>query len=78
VQGVCFRITTSELARGFEVSGHVRNLPDGTVELEAQGESAEVDRFLASVQSRFERNIVRSDVGFRPLKLGESGFVIIH
>lgn len=46
VQGVGFRYATKQLARGFEVSGWVRNLPDGTVELQLQGERDEVDGFL--------------------------------
>jgi acylphosphatase len=46
VQGVGFRYTTRTLAEGFAVAGYVRNLPDGTVELVAEGEPAEVQRFL--------------------------------
>ncbi len=37
VQGVGFRATTCELARGYQLTGCVRNLADGRVELEAQG-----------------------------------------
>lgn len=46
VQGVGFRYTTKDLARGFDVLGTVRNLPDGTVELIISGESGEVEEFL--------------------------------
>jgi acylphosphatase len=46
VQGVGFRYATKQLARGFDVTGWVRNLPDGTVELQLQGEREEVDGFL--------------------------------
>ena len=49
VQGVGFRFTCQSLARGFEVAGHVRNLIDGEVELVAEGESSELDRFLAAI-----------------------------
>jgi acylphosphatase len=50
VQGVGFRFTCHSLARGFEIAGHVRNLPDGQVELIAEGEPAELDRFLAAIR----------------------------
>ena len=48
VQGVGFRSTCQSLARSFEVAGYVRNLPDGRVELVAEGENSEIDAFLDS------------------------------
>ena len=62
VQGVCFRMISRDLSHGFQVAGYVRNLPDGTVELEAEGEPAEVDRFLAAVGREFEGNIRKADM----------------
>jgi acylphosphatase len=50
VQGVGFRYTARRIASGFDVSGYVRNLPDGRVELLASGEPAEVDDFLAALR----------------------------
>ena len=49
VQGVGFRYTCKDLARGFDVVGSVRNLEDGTVELVACGEAGEVDEFLREI-----------------------------
>jgi acylphosphatase len=49
VQGVGFRYTTQRIAAGHVVSGFVRNLPDGTVQLVAEGEAEELDRFLADI-----------------------------
>ncbi len=49
VQGVGFRYTTQHLASGFAVTGYVRNLPSGDVELVAEGDAEEVDSFLAKV-----------------------------
>ena len=46
VQGVGFRYTTKDIAKGFEVCGTVKNLTDGTVELEVMGERDEVEAFL--------------------------------
>ena len=50
VQGVGFRWTTKRIAHGYEVSGWVRNLPDGRVELQVSGEEEEVDAFLRAIR----------------------------
>ena len=49
VQGVGFRYTAQSLARGRAVTGYVRNLPDGNVELVVEGEPAEIDALLKDV-----------------------------
>ncbi len=49
VQGVGFRYTVRQLAKGYEVTGWVRNLDDGRVELLVGGEPEEVDGFLESL-----------------------------
>ena len=46
VQGVGFRWTVRDAAKGFDVTGWVRNLPDGRVELQVTGEEDEVRLFL--------------------------------
>lgn len=46
VQGVGFRYATKQLALGFDVIGWVKNLKDGTVELQLMGEAEEVVEFL--------------------------------
>jgi acylphosphatase len=62
VQGVGFRYTAQRLAGGFQVAGYVRNLPDGDVELVAQGPPAEVDAFLAAVARQMADGIERTTV----------------
>ena len=49
VQGVGFRWTIRNIAKGFDVIGWVKNLPDGRVELQVGGEESEVFAFLDSV-----------------------------
>ncbi|HTI71823.1 MAG TPA: acylphosphatase [Candidatus Limnocylindria bacterium] len=50
VQGVGFRYQTKRLAAGYEIVGHVRNVPDGTVELVAEGESGELEAFREAIR----------------------------
>jgi acylphosphatase len=57
VQGVGFRFTTSHIARGFQVTGSVRNLADGRVELIAEGDRQEVKKFLAALAENMAANI---------------------
>ena len=52
VQGVGFRYTVQGLAQRYPVSGYVKNLLDGQVELVAEGEALDVERFLESVSER--------------------------
>ncbi|NLF29633.1 MAG: acylphosphatase [Planctomycetes bacterium] len=49
VQGVGFRHTTLMVARAFDVTGTVRNAPDGAVEAVIEGEPAEIDAFVDAI-----------------------------
>ncbi|MFZ1218340.1 MAG: acylphosphatase, partial [Chthoniobacterales bacterium] len=49
VQGVGFRYSVRQIAKGFDVTGSVRNLTDGRVELLATGEKDEVRAFLEAI-----------------------------
>lgn len=57
VQGVGFRYTACTVAGEFDVTGRVRNLPDGRVELLAEGTAEEVNRFLEGVRRAMAGNI---------------------
>ena len=78
VQGVGFRYTTHSIARGHEVTGYVRNLPDGRVELVAEGNRQEIDVFLEAIRDRLANHIrdERQDVG--PATGEFSAFEIRH
>ena len=47
VQGVAFRACTADEAQRHGLRGWVRNLPDGRVEVEAEGERAAVEALAA-------------------------------
>lgn len=46
VQKVGFRFSTLQKARQLNITGCVRNLRDGSVEVEAQGEEAKIEEFI--------------------------------
>ena len=50
VHGVGFRFTAERLARRFSVTGFVRNLDDGRVEVTAEGEEAQLVEFLTAIR----------------------------
>ncbi len=50
VQGVGFRYQTRQTAAGFEVTGVVKNLPDGRVELTAEGSQEELETFRLAIR----------------------------
>ncbi|MEY2488612.1 MAG: acylphosphatase [Verrucomicrobiota bacterium] len=58
VQGVGFRYSVRQIAKGFDVTGSVRNLRDGRVELLATGEEDEVRAFVEAIgQSELRAHI---------------------
>jgi acylphosphatase len=58
VQGVGFRYSVRQIAKGFDVTGAVRNLRDGRVELLASGEADEVRAFVEAIgQSELRAHI---------------------
>lgn len=61
VQGVGFRYKACSVAAGFDVTGFVRNRPDRSVELVAEGSSKEIDRFLDELRDRMADHIGREE-----------------
>ena len=51
VQGVGFRFTCRQTASHFPVTGWVRNEPDGSVHIEAEGAVADLDAFVNALKS---------------------------
>lgn len=75
VQGVFFRAHTVEAATQHGLTGWVRNLDNGKVEGEAQGDEAVLDKFLKIVDTGPSgANVIRVDRTEKELKDGEDGF----
>jgi len=77
VQGVGFRYITREIACGYELTGYVRNLDDGRVELVAEGAEEEVTAFLEAVRtSQLGSHIRHADVNWKDATGEFRGFAI--
>ena len=78
VQGVGFRYTTKTVALGFEVTGIVRNLPDGRVELTVEGERDELESFQEAIRDSGLGSFVRDEAADWSPATGEfRGFEIV-
>ncbi len=53
VQGVGFRYTAHRIAHRHQLAGFVRNLPDGTVEMLAQGLAQDIDDCIQDIKEYF-------------------------
>jgi acylphosphatase len=61
VQGVGFRYTTKNVAAGYEVTGTVRNLADGRVEMVIEGEKTELVQFLQGIRDSEVGGLIRQE-----------------
>jgi acylphosphatase len=73
VQGVGFRYYAVNKANQLGLTGWVKNLPDGTVEMEVQGEEPLIDQLIIFLQNRTYIWIERLDARSIPL-LDDSSF----
>jgi len=76
VQGVGFRYTTCSVARGFDVTGFVRNCLNRSVELVVEGEAEEIERFLDALRDRMSGYIEREETNEGPATGEFGGFLI--
>jgi acylphosphatase len=79
VQGVGFRWHTQRVAEGLRLAGWVRNLRDGSVEIQAEGERATLEHFLE--WCRHGPDFAQVDtvsVAWGPAQDEDVGFVVRH
>ncbi len=77
VQGVGFRFTNTNLAQAHALTGWVRNMEDGSVEMEVQGAPANILSHLEALHASYERMGIRfrlEDAQARATLTGEDGF----
>ncbi len=78
VQGVGFRYSVRKVANEFEVTGSVRNLADGRVELVAEGSKDELDAFRQGIrESGLDHFIQQEEVSWGEAKNDFRGFEIV-
>jgi acylphosphatase len=79
VQGVGFRYTTKSVAMGFEVTGTVRNLPDGRVDLTVEGAREELEAFRQAIRDSGMEGFIRHEQVNWSAATGEfRGFEIVR
>ncbi|MHC4499628.1 MAG: acylphosphatase [Planctomycetota bacterium] len=76
VQGVGFRFTVYNVANRYALTGWVRNLLDGTVEMLAQGTSDDIDYFLRDIRDAFGGYIRETKIEQIPLDTQYKDFKI--
>lgn len=76
VHGVGFRATCRIHAVRLGLTGHVCNLPDGTVEIYAQGPKKELEKLLSFLREEFGSNIQDISTDFYPVKDKQENFSI--
>lgn len=83
VQGVGFRYTVYHIANDYNLTGLVRNMDNGNVEVQVQGDKENIDSFLQDVlsDSLKERSFIHIiDYTFKkmPLVEGEKKFIVAY
>lgn len=79
VQGVGFRATTRNLAHLLGLKGTVRNLPDGNVEIYAQGPRMRLDELMQKLHQKMGSDYIQETmIKYAPVKNAHENFRIIY
>lgn len=78
VQGVGFRYTTQGFASNLRLTGWVKNLPDGRVEMVVEGTREKIENLLYKIDKQFELRIKHRDIDWMDARKSFSGFEITY
>ena len=78
VQGVGFRYTACQIASGYDITGYVRNMADGSVECVVEGEVQEVDAFVSELSQQMSYYIRRTTSQTAPFSGAHRTFGVKH
>lgn len=79
VQGVGFRYWTLKVSRRYEIAGQVANLPDGSVEINVEGDRGPVEDFLADIKiGPTYAHVSDMQVSWYNTPRGYKDFIITH
>ncbi len=78
VQGVGFRTAVKRHAMFHQIKGYVRNLPDGRVEICAQGRGDQIHQFIKTVETRpGAGSITGIETKYHPMQSFFSSFEVL-
>ena len=78
VQGVGFRFTAMRIAQRYELTGYVKNLPSGEVEMLAQGHPEDIKDALQDISESFGANIRDKQITSQPVNPRYHSFEIAY
>lgn len=78
VQKVGFRLEIYCIARRMELTGWVKNLKDGSVEAEFQGEESHIDFLVNCMRSLKRASVKKMTINDLPIRKGEESFTIVE
>lgn len=77
VQGVGFRAVVKRHALLYDIKGYVRNLPDGRVEICAQGHGDQINQFIHTMQSKHGSGTISAiETKYKPMQESFSSFEV--
>lgn len=79
VQGVGFRAFVQSSAKALNITGWVKNMSDGSVTMELQGEDQIIEQLIEKIkQGRRRIKVTSFEISDLPFVEGEKGFAIRH